>query len=73
MLRSEVSIHRTRSCTNLDFIVPRIKTCESGAFFYMILRLGTSFLVTSSNVKEQMFLKTLVKQHLLDKGLSKEF
>ena len=34
LLRSEVSSRSTRSSSNLDFIVPRIKTCESGSFFY---------------------------------------
>ena len=34
LLRSETSRRNTRSCSNLDYIVPRIKTCESGSFFH---------------------------------------
>ena len=57
VIRSEVSIHRTRSCTSLDFIVPHIKHVNLVPSFTMVLRIGTSFLVTSRNVKEKTFLK----------------
>ena len=71
VLRSEVSIHRTRSCTNLDFIVPRIKTCESGTFFYNGIKNWNELPRNIKECKRKDVFKTLVKQHLLDKGLSK--
>ena len=73
VLRSEVSIHRTRSCTNLDFIVPRIKTCESGTFFYNGIKNWNELPRNIKECKRKDVFKTLVKQHLLDKGLSKLF
>ena len=71
VLRSEVSIHRTRSCTNLDFIVLRIKTCESGTFFYNGIKDWNELPRNIKECKRKNVFKTLVKQHLLDKGLSK--
>ena len=34
VLKSNVSTRHTRSSSNLDFVVPFIKTCQSGTFYY---------------------------------------
>ena len=53
VLRSEVSIHRTKSCTNLDFI----KTCESGTFFYNGIRNWNELPRNIKECKRKTFLK----------------
>ena len=34
VIKTPNSGRQTRSCTNLDFLIPRVKTCESTTFYY---------------------------------------
>ena len=71
VLRSNVSVHRTRSCSNFDFIVPKIKSCESGSFFYNGVKNWNELPRNIKECKTKDVFKSLVKQHLLNQGLSK--
>ena len=71
VLRSNVSVHRTRSCSNFAFIVPKIKSCESGSFFYNGVKNWNELPRNIKECKTKDVFKSLVKQHLLNQGLSK--
>ena len=71
ILRSEVSTRHTRSSSNLDFIVPRIKTCESGSFFYHGIKNWNELPRHIKECKSKESFKENVKKHLMEKGLEK--
>ena len=71
LLRSEVSSRSTRSSSNLDFIVPRIKTCESGSFFYQGIKNWNELPKHIKEMKGKQSFKEGVKKHLMEKGLDK--
>ena len=71
LLRSEVSSRSTRSSSNLDFIVPRIKTCESGSFFYQGIKNWNELPKNIKEIKGKQSFKEGVKKHLMEKGLDK--
>ena len=68
---NEDAFHFRFECILYTKTVPRIKTCGSGTFFYNGIKNWNEL---PRNIKEYTrkdVIKTLVKQHLLDKGLSK--
>ena len=68
---NEDAFHFLFECILYTKTVPRIKTCESGTFFYNGIKNWNEL---PRNIKEYTrkdVFKILVKQHLLDKGLSK--
>ena len=71
VLRSIVSVHRTRSCSNFDFNIPKIKSCESGSFFYNGVKNWNELPRNIKVCKTKDVFKSLVKQHVLNQGLSK--
>ena len=38
ILKTSISTRHTRSSANLDFVVPLIKTCQSGTFYYNAIK-----------------------------------
>ena len=71
LLRSETSSRNTRSSSNLDYIVPRIRTCESGSFFYQGIKNWNELPRHIKEIKGKESFKVNVKKHLMDKGLDK--
>ena len=69
-LRSK-SCRSTRSSSNLDFIVPRIKTCESEAFFYQAVKNWNDLPRDIKECKNREAFKKNVKEHLMKKGLDR--
>ena len=61
----------TRSSSNLDFIVPRVKTCESGSFFYHGIKNWNELPRHVKECKGKDSFKENVKKHLMEKGLKK--
>ena len=65
------SCRSTRSSSNLDFIVPRIKTCESEAFFYQAVKNWNDLPRDIKECKNREAFKKNVKEHLMKKGLDR--
>ena len=59
------------SSSNLDFIVPRVKTCESGSFFYHGIKNWNELPRHVKECKGKESFKENVKKHLMEKGLKK--
>ena len=70
VLKSNVSTRHTRSSSNLDFVVPFIKTCQSGTFYYSGMK-DWNELPKVKFIKSKDAFKRSVKKLLLDKGISR--
>ena len=71
VLKSIASTRHTRSSSNLDFVVPFIKTCQSGTFYYNGIKDRNDLPKEVKVVKSKDFFKKSVKNLLLDKGISR--
>ena len=65
------SIARLKGISPLDFIVPRVKTCESGSFFYHGIKHWNELPRHVKECKGKESFKENVKKHLMEKGLKK--
>ena len=71
VLKSIASTIHTRSSSNLDFVVPFIKTCQSGTFYYNGIKDRNDLPKEVKVVKSKDVFKKSVKNLLLDKGISR--
>ena len=71
VLKSIASTRHTRSSSNLDFVVPFIKTCQSGTFYYNGIKDWNDLPKEVKVVKSKDVFKKSVKNLLLDKGISR--
>ena len=71
VLKSNVSTRHTRSSSNLDFVVPFIKTCQSGTFYYSGIKDWNELPKEVKVIKSKDAFKKSVKKLLLDKGISR--
>ena len=71
VIRGSNSGRQTRSCTNLDFIVPRVKTCQSSTFYFNAIKDWNELPLSIKENKNKENFKGNIKTFLLEKGLSK--
>ena len=71
VIKSPNSGRQTRSCTNLDFLIPRVKTCESTTFYYNGIKDWNELPLSVKESKSKDLFKTNIKSFLLQKGLSR--
>ena len=72
LLKSITSTRHTRSSSNLDFVVPFIKTCQSGTFYYNGIKDWNDLPKEVKVVKSKdVFKKSVKKLLLIDKGISR--
>ena len=65
LLRSETSSRNTRLSSNLDYNVPRIRSCEPGSFFYQGIKNWNELPRHIKEIKGKESFKINVKNHLL--------
>ena len=71
VIRGSNSGKQTRSCTNLDFIVPRVKTCQYSTFYFNAIKDWNELPLSIKENKNKENFKGNIKTFLLEKGLSK--
>ena len=72
VIKRSNSGRQTRSCTNLDFIVPRVKTCQSSTFYFNAINDWNELPLSIKESKCKDNFKRNVKTFFLEKGLSKQ-
>ena len=63
---------QTRSVSNLDFNIPRVRTCQSSSFYYSAIQDWNELPLTIKEAKNKDVFKTNVKMFLIQKGLSRQ-
>ena len=59
---------QTRSVSNLDFNIPRVRTCQSSSFYYSAIQDWNELPLTIKEAKNKDVFKTNVKMFLIQKG-----
>ena len=72
VIRRANSGRKTRSCTNLNFIVPKVKTCQSSTFYFNAIRDWNEVPLSLKETKCKDDFKSNIKAFLLERGLSKK-
>ena len=72
VFRRANSGRQTRSCTNLNFIVPKVKTCQSSTFYFNAIRDWNEVPLSLKETKCKDNFKSNIKAFLLERGLSKK-
>ena len=63
---------QTRSVSNLDFNIPRVRTCQSSSFYYSAIQDWNELPLSIKESKSKDVFKSNVKMFLLQKGLSRQ-
>ena len=69
---ARVNGRQTRSCTHLNFNIPRVKTCQSTTFYYSAIKDWNELPLSIKEAKSKDVFKTNVKKFMLQKGLSRQ-
>ena len=69
---ARVNGRQTRSCTNLNFNIPRVKTCQSTTFYFSAIKDWNELPLSVKETKSKDVFKTNVKKFMLQKGLSRQ-
>ena len=70
VIKTPNSGRQTRSCTNLDFLIPRVKTCESTTFYYKCIKDWNELvsLYQSRSPRAKTFLRQISSHFYFRKG-----